>query len=206
MYRRRWTRLCPPSRALRLQSNSILPQTREKRTLRGIYLHAYCSPQIHEPGSITLNCLFVIPQQRLKTQLHNLSVPFTDDFTTSLSTTSLVVDAIFGFSFGGPLREPYPAIISQLESTKVPVVSVDAPSSWDIESGPPQEGPGANFMPEVLVSLTAPKPCVKFFKGRHFIGGRFLTKATAEKYGLDVPDYPGIDQVMEIGVEGSEKL
>lgn len=27
-------------------------------------------------------------------------------------------------------------------------------------------------MPEVLVSLTAPKPLVTFFKGRHFVGGR----------------------------------
>ncbi|EEP78815.1 hypothetical protein UREG_03661 [Uncinocarpus reesii 1704] len=156
------------------------------------------------PGNNAIPTTFA--PQRLKTQLHNLSVPFTDDFTTSLSKTSLVVDAIFGFSFGGPLREPYPAIISQLESTQVPVVSVDAPSSWDIESGPPKEGPGAKFMPEVLVSLTAPKPCVKFFKGRHFIGGRFLTKGVAEKYGLDVPKYPGVDQVMEVDVEGSEKL
>ncbi|KAI1915628.1 hypothetical protein LOZ53_001425 [Ophidiomyces ophidiicola] len=144
--------------------------------------------------------------ERLATQLRNLCVPFASDFPTSLSTTSLVIDAIFGFSFGGPLREPYPAIISALENTRVPVVSVDAPSSWDIESGPPNEGPGAKFMPEVLVSLTAPKPCVKFFKGRHFIGGRFLTKTVAEKYGLDVPDYPGIDQVMEVEAEGAEKL
>ncbi|KAI1943486.1 hypothetical protein LOZ66_000068 [Ophidiomyces ophidiicola] len=144
--------------------------------------------------------------ERLATQLRNLCVPFASDFPTSLSTTSLVIDAIFGFSFGGPLREPYPAIISALENTRVPVVSVDAPSSWDIESGPPNEGPGAKFMPEVLVSLTAPKPCVKFFKGRHFIGGRFLTTTVAEKYGLDVPDYPGIDQVMEVEVEGAEKL
>ena len=29
-------------------------------------------------------------------------------------------------------------------------------------------------MPEVLVSLTAPKPLVKYFKGRHFIGGRLV--------------------------------
>ncbi|KAI1921298.1 hypothetical protein LOZ12_001227 [Ophidiomyces ophidiicola] len=144
--------------------------------------------------------------ERLATQLRNLCVPFASDFPTSLSTTSLVIDAIFGFSFGGPLREPYPAIVSALENTRVPVVSVDAPSSWDIESGPPNEGPGAKFMPEVLVSLTAPKPCVKFFKGRHFIGGRFLTKTVAEKYGLDVPDYPGIDQVMEVEAEGAEKL
>ena len=54
----------------------------------------------------------------------------------------------------------------------MPVVAVDAPSSWDIETGPPSEGPGAKFMPAVLVSLTAPKPLVKFYQGRHFVGGR----------------------------------
>lgn len=31
-------------------------------------------------------------------------------------------------------------------------------------------------MPAVLVSLTAPKPLVKFFKGRHFVGGRYVSK------------------------------
>lgn len=54
------------------------------------------------------------------------------------------------------------------------MTSVDAPSSWNIEEGPPQDGPGSNFNPAVLVSLTAPKPLVKFFKGRHFIGGRYV--------------------------------
>ncbi|RMJ23747.1 hypothetical protein PHISP_05370 [Aspergillus sp. HF37] len=140
--------------------------------------------------------------QRLKTQLHNLSVPFTTSFTDSLNTSDLVVDAIFGFSFGGPLRDPFPSIVSQIEATPVPVLSVDAPSSWDIESGPPKEGPGAKFMPQTLVSLTAPKPCVKHYRGRHFMGGRFLTKAILEKYDLDCPDYHGIDQVVEVGVQG----
>jgi len=63
-------------------------------------------------------------------------------------------------------------VISALSSTSIPVTSVDAPSSWDIESGPPKEGPGSDFMPEALVSLTAPKPLVKWFRGRHFLGGR----------------------------------
>ena len=63
-------------------------------------------------------------------------------------------------------------MIKALEETKLPITAVDAPSSWNIESGPPSEGPGARFMPEVLVSLTAPKPLVKHFKGRHFVGGR----------------------------------
>jgi len=60
-------------------------------------------------------------------------------------------------------------------------------------------------MPEVLVSLTAPKPLVKFFGGRHFIGGRFVSPDIKQKYDLDLPAYEGIDQVVEVGGNG-EKL
>lgn len=146
--------------------------------------------------------------QRLKIQLQNLSIPFitTEEFPKALKENDLLVDAIFGFSFGGPLRDPFPGIISQIESATVPVLSVDAPSSWDIQSGPPKEGPGAKFMPTALISLTAPKPCVAFYRGRHFIGGRFLTKALTDKYDLDLPQYQGIDQVLEIGVDAEGKL
>ncbi|KAH8701795.1 AI-BP family protein [Talaromyces proteolyticus] len=143
---------------------------------------------------------------RLKTQLENLSVPFVADFTAAVDSTDLIIDAIFGFSFQKPLREPFPSIISQLEETKVPVLSVDTPSSWDIQEGPPKEGPGVKFMPGALISLTAPKPCVKWYKGRHFVGGRFLTKSIADKYDLDVPEYAGIDQIVEVGVNADEKL
>ena len=94
-----------------------------------------------------------------------------------------------------------------------PVLAVDAPSSWDIDTGPPSEGPGAKYMPEYMISLTAAKPLVKWFKGqRHFIGGRFLSTEVADKYDLDVPDYQGVDQIVEVpvGVEvavaGGEKL
>jgi NAD(P)H-hydrate epimerase len=61
-------------------------------------------------------------------------------------------------------------------------------------------------MPEALISLTAPKPLVKWFKGRHFVGGRFLSPAMAEKYALDVPQYEGVEQVLEVGVEEEGKL
>ena len=77
-----------------------------------------------------------------------------------------------GFSFSGEVREPFPAVIRAMEETGLPVTSVDAPSSWDIETGPPESGVGSSFSPAVLVSLTAPKSLVKFFKGRHFVGGR----------------------------------
>ncbi|KAL5332249.1 YjeF N-terminal domain-containing protein [Aspergillus crustosus] len=145
---------------------------------------------------------------RLQAQLRALSIPSIQppDFPSALKTTNFVIDAIFGFSFGGPLRDPFPEIISALEKSTVPVLAVDAPSSWDVEAGPPREGPGSGFMPEVLVSLTAPKPCVKYYRGRHFVGGRFLTREVAEKYGLDVPEYPGVDQILEVGVDAEGRL
>ena len=59
-----------------------------------------------------------------------------------------------------------------MRDTKIPVLAVDAPSSWNIETGPPDLGPGKGFHPDALISLTAPKPLVKWFKGRHFLGGR----------------------------------
>ncbi|ORY17245.1 meiotically up-regulated gene 182 protein [Clohesyomyces aquaticus] len=143
--------------------------------------------------------------QRLTTQLRSLSIPFTTDFATALTQTDHIVDAIFGFSFSGEVREPFPSIISMLRDTKIPVLAVDAPSSWDIESGPPGEGPGKGFMPTALISLTAPKPLVKHFTGRHFLGGRFLSPQMADKYGLDLPNYAGIDQIVEVPVGDGEK-
>jgi len=139
--------------------------------------------------------------QRLVKQLKDLDISFTEDFPSALASTDLIVDSIFGFSFSGEVREPFPKVIEALETTKIPVLAVDAPSSWNIDTGPPSSGPGKNFQPDALISLTAAKPLVKFFKGRHFLGGRFLSKAMAEKYGLDPPPYQGIDQIVEISVQ-----
>ncbi|KAF4621886.1 hypothetical protein G7Y89_g14462 [Cudoniella acicularis] len=142
--------------------------------------------------------------QRLTTQLKNLNIPFTDDFPSALKQTDHIVDAIFGFSFKPPIRDPFPSVITLLEETSIPITSVDAPSSWDIEEGPPKEGPGAKFNPEVLVSLTAPKPLAKWFVGRHFLGGRFVSPDIAQKYELELPEYDGIDQIVEIGKDGQK--
>lgn len=83
---------------------------------------------------------------------------------------------------------------------------MDIPSSWDVERGPPSSGPGKNFHPETLISLTAPKPCTQYFEGRQFLGGRFVPPAISEKYGLEVDVYEGIDQIVEFTGETSGKL
>jgi NAD(P)H-hydrate epimerase len=144
-------------------------------------------------------------KQRLAKQLEDLELPFVDDFSEAIKSSDHIIDAIFGFSFSGEVREPFPAVVRALEETKLPVTAVDAPSSWDIENGPPESGPGSSFNPAVLVSLTAPKPLVKFFKGRHFVGGRFVSPAIAKKYEFEVPEYQGIDQIVEVPASG-EKL
>lgn len=110
--------------------------------------------------------------QRLKTQLQNLDISFTEDFPTAVKEADIIVDSIFGFSFSGEVREPFPTAIEALAKSSVPVLAVDAPSSWNIEDGPPNDGPGKGYQPSALISLTAPKPLVKFLKGRHFVGGR----------------------------------
>ncbi|KAI0835466.1 YjeF N-terminal domain-like protein [Hypoxylon sp. FL0890] len=143
--------------------------------------------------------------QRLAKQLEDLEVPFVDDFPAAMKSTDHIIDAVFGFSFSGEVREPFPAVIRAMEETKLPVTSVDAPSSWNIETGPPESGLGSKFNPDFLISLTAPKPLAKYFKGRHFIGGRFVSPAIAKKYDFELPEYPGIDQIAEVGT-GGEKL
>lgn len=142
---------------------------------------------------------------RLRKQLEQLKVPFTDDFAGAMGGSDYIIDSIFGFSFSGEVREPFPGVIKALAESKVPVLAVDAPSSWNIEEGPPSDGPGKGYNPDALISLTAPKPLVKWFKGRHFVGGRFVSKEIAEKYGFDIPPYQGGDQVVEVPV-GGEKL
>ena len=105
------------------------------------------------------------------------------------------VDAIFGFSFRGAVREPFAGIIAELNNTQKPVVSVDIPSGWDVELGN-QAGTGVS--PSVLVSLSAPKACAQFFPGTHYVGGRFVPQCIADELNFDLPEYPGCDEVVKV--------
>ena len=91
----------------------------------------------------------------------------------ALARSDVVMDAIFGFSFKPPVRPPFDAALSLISASHLPIVSVDIPSGWDVEKG---NAEGLGLDPDVLISLTAPKLGSKDFKGRHFLGGRFVTK------------------------------
>ncbi|KAI6098889.1 YjeF N-terminal domain-like protein [Pisolithus croceorrhizus] len=139
--------------------------------------------------------------KRLHRQCDNMEIstlpPDIPALEVVLPTTNVILDAIFGFSFQGPVRAPFDAVLDRLQASGKPVVSVDIPSGWDVEKGPDVEARTV-IRPEVLVSLTAPKEGARKFRGRHFLGGRFVPRSLERKYELNLPEYPGAEQVVEL--------
>ncbi|KAJ7578170.1 YjeF N-terminal domain-like protein [Mycena floridula] len=137
--------------------------------------------------------------KRLQTQCDNMKIPTlgpdVDSLKAALGSTDVILDAIFGFSFKPPVRSPFDTALPLISKSGLPIVSVDIPSGWDVENGNEQR---LGLEPDVLVSLTAPKQGVKLFKGRHFLGGRFVPRSLEEKFQLNLPQYPGCDQIVEL--------
>ena len=97
----------------------------------------------------------------------------TGPLQNALKEADVILDAIFGFSFKPPVRAPFDDALTLIAGSKLPIVSVDIPSGWDVERG---NAAGVGLNPDVLISLTAPKEGAREFKGRHFLGGRFVPK------------------------------
>ncbi|KAI0495294.1 hypothetical protein KFK09_025444 [Dendrobium nobile] len=145
----------------------------------------------------------------LVTQLESLSIPFllVEDLPQNLSDRfDIIVDAMFGFSFHGAPRPPFDyliqriALLNDIEKntrSSPAVISVDIPSGWHVEEG---DINGEGIIPDMLVSLTAPKLCAKKFAGpHHFLGGRFVPPSIKDKFGLRLPAYPGTSMCVRIG-------
>ncbi|XP_073903926.1 NAD(P)H-hydrate epimerase isoform X2 [Castor canadensis] len=134
----------------------------------------------------------------LVTQCQKMDIPFLDEmFPESMMIDELyelVVDAIFGFSFRGDVREPFHNILNVLSGVTVPIASIDIPSGWDVE-----KGNSGGIQPDLLISLTAPKKSATQFTGRyHYLGGRFVPPALEKKYQLNLPSYPDTECVYRL--------
>ncbi|KAG9007476.1 hypothetical protein FRB94_014331 [Tulasnella sp. JGI-2019a] len=147
--------------------------------------------------------------KRLQQQCTNCAIPTISSLSELKAAlepdiNSCILDAIFGFSFHPPIRQPFDEVLPLLNESKLPIVSVDIPSGWDVEKGPidlkNKDGQVVNKGVDaaVLLSLTAPKEGVASFKGRHFLGGRFVPKELEQKYELNIPEYPGSSQIVEL--------
>lgn len=132
-------------------------------------------------------------------QCRDVGIDVLADLPEDMSSVGAVVDAIFGFSFRGEPRDPFATILQEMKRLQadqsVLLLSVDVPSGWNVDEG---DLSGFGLVPDILVSLTAPKLSAKLFKGRHFVGGRFLPPKLASKYGIQMPSYPGVAQVVEV--------
>ena len=58
-----------------------------------------------------------------------------EEFSSLFRNYDLIVDAIFGFSFSGDIRDPYLSAIRALKNEDLKVISIDIPSGWDVELG-----------------------------------------------------------------------
>jgi len=140
--------------------------------------------------------------RNLVNQCEMMDIPFINsvpDQATLDSEYAVIVDALFGFSFKPPVRESFLPLLTALSTTKTPIASVDIPSGWSVEEGPPTDANTPCLQPDLLISLTAPKKCAQFFTGsNHYLGGRFVPNRLAAKYELDLPEYPGLETCVKL--------
>uniref|UniRef100_A0A8C0GA04 YjeF N-terminal domain containing 3 n=1 Tax=Chelonoidis abingdonii TaxID=106734 RepID=A0A8C0GA04_CHEAB len=94
---------------------------------------------------------------------------------------NVVIDAILGVDAEpGEVKEPYTSILATLKQIQIPIVSLDVPSGWDVETGN-SEGITTRFL------------------GRHhFLAGRFLPYDVQKKFELNLPEYPGTECVVSV--------
>ncbi|KAA0163762.1 hypothetical protein FNF31_02616 [Cafeteria roenbergensis] len=147
-------------------------------------------------------------------QLEDLDVPVVRDATpysadVIRSSADVVVDALFGFSFKPPAREPFASLLAAVAEAASPaeadgecvrLASVDVPSGWEVNDGP-QEGSPA-LSPHCVVSLTAPKPFARRLGAAtaHWLGGRFVPPSLARRFGIEgyAALYPAAEQVVRL--------
>ena len=140
--------------------------------------------EILYPKKNTKNPLY----ERLITQCQNYGILINEkiletkeEYEKIFEQNDIIIDALFGFSFKGEIRQPFKTIIEAMKKFENKIISVDIPSGFDIVKGNIFD----TFIPKGLVSLTLPKLCSKDFKGEHFLGGRFVPKKLFEKFNLN---------------------
>ncbi|XP_058419874.1 LOW QUALITY PROTEIN: yjeF N-terminal domain-containing protein 3 [Diceros bicornis minor] len=140
--------------------------------------------------------------QGLTTQCEKMDIPFLSHLPTEVQLISnaygLVVDAVVGPDVEpGEVGVPCTCALATLKLLSIPLVSLDIPSGWDSETGGDAED--GLRLPDVLVSLAAPKRCAGRFSGRHhFVAGRFVPDDVRRKFALRLPSYTGTDCVVAL--------
>ena len=120
--------------------------------------------------------------KRLVSQCQSYDIKILNELNSDFNEYNFIIDAIFGFSFHGDIRQPFKDIIDKLNKIEDKIISVDIPSGYDINKG----NINNTFNPKYLISLTLPKLCSKEFKGEHYLGGRFVPKVLFDKLNIKI--------------------
>ncbi|GJQ14512.1 hypothetical protein GpartN1_g6303.t1 [Galdieria partita] len=130
-------------------------------------------------------------------------VPILDFIPSTMEYyADFVVDAIFGVGQQDLFpRVPFDRAISVLSQSKVPVVSLDVPSGWYVDGGPPTEymERDIHLKPEVLISLEFPKVCTLYFYGafQFLVKGIIpLSRLQSMRSPCVLPPYPSTCYVL----------
>jgi len=102
--------------------------------------------------------------QELDIPVHEISDP--DNFHVP-EDSWIIVDAIFGTGFSGPMRAPYKQIISTINQSDIPVVAVDSPSGLDGATGKVAE---PCIRADLTVTMGLPKIGQVMYPGKSYCG------------------------------------
>lgn len=88
-------------------------------------------------------------------------------FVETLAGAALIVDAVFGFGFRGPAREPFARALEAIDDADAPVLAVDVPSGVDSDTGGVA---GMAVHADVTLTFTAPKVGLVSYPGAAYAG------------------------------------
>ena len=90
-----------------------------------------------------------------------------EEVAAGLEGAALVVDAVFGFGFHPPAREPYASVLAAIAAIDAAILAVDMPSGVDSDTGA-VSGPAVHA--DVTLTFTAPKVGLVAYPGAEHAG------------------------------------
>lgn len=147
------------------------------KTFQVVILRAYLDTH----SQALLESLYYFPN----VQAYTLSNESAASALSPDSDYQLILDGIFGFSFKGPIKPKFATVFGFLKSAKAPIVSIDVPSGWEVESGNVND----TFVPAANISLGSIKHCMKGYAGVHYFAGHFMPASLLAEFGVTNPVY-----------------
>lgn len=123
--------------------------------------------------------------------------PLSERAVASLSGAAVVVDAVFGFGFHGPVREPYRSALEAVSRCPGTVISVDVPSGVEADTGMAEGAVRA----DVTVTFTALKPGLLIHPGAGCAGEVVVADIGVPRAWVAVPgalEVPGASDLRPV--------